>query len=372
MTGRVVVDRLVVGAGAFGLYAAHVLLSRGLTVAIVDTDTGTLTRASLVNQARLHNGYHYPRSAWTALQAARNYERFVADFPAAINRRFTMLYAVAATGSLTDATHFERFCRAVGIPARLVDPSPHFRPGSVEAVFETEECSFDVAALRTALVQRLGSTGVSWLLGRTVLSGRRNVDGWQVGLDDQTEVHATGVVNASYAGTNAVLGAFGLAPLLLKYELCEVALVEAPGHVGVGITVVDGDFFSLMPFGHTGLHSLTAVAYTPRRSAKALLPDFACQSLNPACTPEALDNCGTCRARPASAFPHMRALASQFIDQAGLEMVASLNSMKVLLRTTEIDDARPTLVRRDSDDPLFTTVFSGKINTIFDLQETRL
>ncbi len=34
-----------------------------------------------------------------------------------------------------------------------------------------------------------------------------------------------------------------------------------------GITVMDGPFFSLMPFGQTGLHSLTSVTFTPHETS---------------------------------------------------------------------------------------------------------
>ena len=52
------IDRVVFGAGIFGLYAAIILGRRGLRVAIVDLEARPLSRASLVNQARIHMGYH--------------------------------------------------------------------------------------------------------------------------------------------------------------------------------------------------------------------------------------------------------------------------------------------------------------------------
>lgn len=46
----------------------------------------------------------------------------------------------------------------------------------------------------------------------------------------------------------------------------------------VGLTVMDGPFFSLMPFGLTGLHSLSAVHFTPHKTSFEKLPHFDCQS----------------------------------------------------------------------------------------------
>lgn len=365
-------DRVVVGAGVFGLYAARLLTARGLSVGVIDIDTGHVMRASLVNQARVHNGYHYPRSAYTALRSASYYDRFVQDFPTAMNQRFTKVYAISATGSFTDAEHFEAFCRNVGISARKVDPLALFQPGTVEAAYETDEYSFDAPTLRRALLARIERTPgpCEWLLGETVKAASSSDGCWEIELERTGMVRTAGVVNATYSGTNAILSAFGLEPLSLKYELCEVALVDSPAHASVGITVMDGPFFSLMPFGHSGHHSLTAVDYTPRATSHALTPEFSCQRLNDACSPAGLDNCGLCPVRPTTAFPQMKALAGRYLaDAEGLTYVEAIHSIKTVLKTSEVDDARPTLVRIHSEEPLFVSLFSGKINTIYDLED---
>jgi len=45
----------------------------------------------------------------------------------------------------------------------------------------------------------------------------------------------------------------------------------------------------------------------------------------------------------------------------------SLMTVKSILSTTEVDDARPTLVQKEEDSNTWT-VFSGKISTLFDLE----
>lgn len=43
--------------------------------------------------------------------------------------------------------------------------------------------------------------------------------------------------------------------------------------------------------------------------------------------------------------------------------------MKPILKASEIDDSRPTVIRMLSKSPHFVSVLSGKINTVYDLDE---
>lgn len=68
------------------------------------------------------------------------------------------------------------------------------------------------------------------------------------------------MLNATYASTNQISRMLGYEPFKIKYELCEIILCNVNEKLkNVGITVMDGPFFSIMPFGKTGYHSLTAV-----------------------------------------------------------------------------------------------------------------
>jgi hypothetical protein len=45
----------------------------------------------------------------------------------------------------------------------------------------------------------------------------------------------------------------------------------------------------------------------------------------------------------------------------------SLLTVKSTLNTTEVDDARPTLIQKEPDSKTWT-IFSGKVSTLFDLE----
>ena len=69
-------------------------------------------------------------------------------------------------------------------------------------------------------------------------------------------------------------------------------------------------------------------------------------------------------------FPYMANLARKYImDDYAFSYKGSLFSMKPILMSSEIDDSRPTVIRKYSEEPTFVGVLSGKINTVYDLDE---
>jgi len=365
-------DRLVIGAGFFGLHGAHLFAGDDMRVAILDAEAAPMLRASQINQARVHNGYHYPRSVTTATSSAEYYARFTTEFASCINHEFTQIYAVAGAQSLISANGFLRFCRWTGIPADEIDPDDYFEPGTILAAYRTAEYSFDAPLLRHEMCERLArDRDVDWYAPARIASVEWESDAFVLELTDGRRMRARGVLNATYAGINQILNLFGVEPLPLKYELCEVILVTVDDSLkNTGLTLMDGPYFSCMPWGYSGYHSLTAVSYTPHLSSHDDMPHFECQARNPDCNDSALDNCALCPQRPGTAWPFMRGLARRYVgDRHGIAYAQSVWSMKTVLARAEIDDARPTMVEQHSAKPWLTSVLSGKIGTIYDLDE---
>ena len=79
-------DRIIIGAGIYGLYAAQKSLEKGYSVLVIEYDEKYFMRGTYINQARVHNGYHYPRSRSTAVKSRDYFQRFVEDFDQSINQ----------------------------------------------------------------------------------------------------------------------------------------------------------------------------------------------------------------------------------------------------------------------------------------------
>src|ERR1043165_8507740 len=114
-------DAAIIGGGFYGARLALALAKAGESVILLEREPKLLARASLANQARVHNGYHYPRSVLTSLRSRVNYDRFRADYPDAVYDRFDHYYAIARDGSKVTAAQFVQFCQRIGAP---IQPAP--------------------------------------------------------------------------------------------------------------------------------------------------------------------------------------------------------------------------------------------------------
>jgi glycine/D-amino acid oxidase-like deaminating enzyme len=342
---------VVIGGGLYGCLAAVAAAKRRRKVILVESGPRLLGGASALNQARVHNGYHYPRSIVTGARSHANYQRFAADFPDSLVGH-SSYYAVAARGSRVTARQFEQFCNVIGIPLQPADFGGLVDRSAVAGLWRAEECVFNADALRAQLAERLIEAEVEVLLGKRAQAcevvGRRA----RVLLGGGEELEARLVLNCSYAGLERIASGNGraLAPRL-TYELAEIAIVRPPsGYESLGLTVVDGTFFSCIPFPSSGLHSLTHVLYTPHVAADAAT--FPWEDGAPP---------------PRSRFEEMRRAAEPIAPwMAELTHVRSVFATKVIPPDRDRDDARPILVHRSPPDSPVVSVLGGKLDNVYD------
>ncbi len=367
-------DRIVIGAGLYGLYAALYCGKRGERVLVLEKDMDSFGRATYINQARVHMGYHYPRSLTTAVKSADYFNRFVEDFGFCIHQDFEQVYAISQEFSWTSGVQFKEFCRAANIPCEEIPVGRYFKEGMCEGAYLTREYTYDAKILQNYYREQLSDLdNVSLAFGVDITKIIKGEKEYDVILSGGETVSSAFILNATYASTNQVLSKLEgvkAEPFDIKYELCEIILCQPSECLKeVGLTIMDGPFFSIMPFGKTGYHSLTSVTFTPHVTSYEGLPKFKCQS-GVDCSPEQLLNCNTCQNKPDSAWPYMSHLADKYMkNEYAYQYVDSLFSMKPILKSSEVDDSRPTAIKTASTNPTFVSVLSGKINTVYDLDD---
>lgn len=372
-------DAVVLGGGIFGCYAALYLAGKGARVALLEKEAELFQKASLVNQARLHGGYHYPRSVATAALSDAHKERFTAEHRAFVNFSFEKYYAIDRFGSFTDPSQFERFCQHLNIPCTRISAHPLFNFNRLEALYQTVEYSFDPVLLREHYRTRVEAhANIQVFKNTQLLHATPDGTDWLLetetsNLKPQTSKLRTALaINATYAATNAVNRLFGVRDLDLTHEISEIAFITSAQFRDKGLTVMDGPFGSIMPYGLSGLLSLSSVAYTHHKISYDNLPRFDCQApeTDPRCRPEAPGICTECPRRPPSnAYKMLRQMQQYFADAVHFEHLFSYFTIKSKLKASYIDDGRPTEITMLNERPRLYCLFAGKVNSIYEIEK---
>ncbi len=354
-------DYVVIGGGLYGSVLAADLALMGSRVLLIEKEGRLIERASLRNQARVHNGYHYPRSLLTALRSRVNFPRFVEDFAPAIVSNFETIYAIPRQFSKVSARQFQRFTEHFGAPIERASrrQTSLFNMNLIDGVFSVMEYAFDAIRLREIMVGRLEQAGVEVALNTCVDRVTKVVDGIRVeytSSDGPGLLTGTEVVNCTYSGINHLLKNSGLPTIRLKHEWTEMALITPPEELkSIGITVMCGPFFSCMPYPPEGLHSLSHVRYTPHFS-------WVDSDL-----PERLNDDVLDQLPQVSRFPHMIRAAARYVPCLSQSIQkGSLWEIKTVLPQSEGDDSRPILFRRNHGLEGLTCIMGGKIDNIYD------
>ena len=111
-------------------YMGYILLfilgKKNEKVLVVEKDSEAFGRATYINQARVHMGYHYPRSYSTAKKSANYFDRFVSDFPECIHDDFKQIYATSSAFSWTNREQFKKFCKDTMIKCEELPANNYF------------------------------------------------------------------------------------------------------------------------------------------------------------------------------------------------------------------------------------------------------
>jgi glycine/D-amino acid oxidase-like deaminating enzyme len=364
-------SHIIIGGGIYGCYTALTLAKRygSPSVLIIEQEPDLLRRASYNNQARVHNGYHYPRSLLTALRSRVNAPRFVSEFSEAIFSDFVQYYAISRRRSNVTAGQFEQFCRRIGAEIMPTTGGVRklFDSELIEAVFRVREPAFDADLLRDCFRTRIQEAGIALVTEtkaiRVTVEGEARSAGQRFRLETRNvqsggrhEFPCEYLYNCTYSRLNGILARSGMQPIRLKHEATEMALVEVPASLsGLSITVMCGPFFSLMPFPPLQLATLSHVSYTPHYE----WPDDPLQG-------------GYVSHKPSfplrTRFDRMRRDATRYVPALkDCRYVRSIWEVKTVLPQSGVNDSRPILFKRDPSAPNLISLLGSKIDNIFDL-----
>lgn len=354
-------DTVIVGGGFYGLRIAQFLREElGINrVLVIEKEAEMMQHASYNNQARVHNGYHYPRSVLTALRSRVNLPIFSQEYENAIVKDFDKYYGVATHLSKVSATQFQRFFERIGSEITKAPEVKHlFDEKFIEEVFKVKEYAFNTEVLRASLLKNLEALGVDIANGESVENIQK--DGGTIHVTTTKRTLTTRyLINTTYSSIN-ILNKLAALPIIpLKHELTEMCLVDLPPQLqDKAFTIMCGPFFSLMPFPAKNLYTLSHVRYTPHSewhdSDQTVRDGHKYLTNN----------------KPHTRFHQMLADARRYLPAASDIAYSgeSLWEVKTVLPQSEGDDSRPILYKAHHGGLRnYICIMGGKIDNIYDV-----
>ena len=137
-----------------------------------------------------------------------------------------------------------------------------------------------------------------------------------------------------------------------------MALVDPPAQLdGAAVTVMDGPFFSMMPYPSRGKFTLSHVRYTPHASWHDV-------------PGQPLIDAHPLLAHRETRFMHMVRDAARYLPvMRDCRYVDSLWEVKTVMPRSEQDDSRPILLQRNARFPMCLTVLGAKIDSVYDVED---
>lgn len=344
----------VIGGGIFGILSALEIAKKGYPVVIFEKELDIVTGASLINQCRVHMGYHYPRDEHTARHSNATGKMFKKFFAPAI-RSINNYYLIGREGSLTSPKAFMAFCNKVRLPYRVLWPKGvNISKDKVALSVKVPETIFDAHALRKILKQILAQTDNVTLITGAAVVGLTQEQG-MFHLTYQTNAaieHArfAAVINATYSAANNINKLVGLPLASYQYETIELLVVKTPWK-GIGWGMFDGPFLGAMPFGFSDVHLMYDVEISVLERVIGALPTFT--------RTHAYHNEPKRLARRLEEY--YTKWEPTLPDIRTYKYLYSLYVTRMVLPHVEKTDARPTLTHELT--PGMWQLFSGKITT---------
>ena len=239
----------IIGSGWYGCHISSYLLSLNQNIKIFDKSEGFFSGASGSNQNRLHLGLHYPRCSKTRFYSKNGFKTFKKTYPSLSKKIDKNYYGIHKYKSILDFHTYKAILMADKINFRELDDNSFFKFENLSGLIECDEEYIDHEKSKKYFENNLIN----------FFEGNFNVDD-----DNKKKLQKSFdlVIDCSWGGVN------NRQDDNIFYESCLFLIYESKIDKKIGLTVMDGNLFSLYPF-KDNLYSLTSVKELPLSTHKS-------------------------------------------------------------------------------------------------------
>ena len=224
---------------------------------------------------------------------------------------------------------------------------------NVSLTINTEETIYDPFELSKKIHNQLEENNIKFLMNEDVLKIIEKDDGFNV-ISKNSEFNTRSIINSTYSNYNIFNNDLGLENKNYQYELTLVPIIEwREGLPPIGITLLDGSFFSVLPYGKSGKYTLYHGDYSVNKRIISELPPKNWQN------PKSILSDSEAK----TIYKKMVKSISKWLPSIkDSEFVSFLATTRMVLSNVDDTDARPSLMQKLDTKNCFYSLFSGKID----------
>ena len=252
----------VIGAGLFGCTTALVL-SKKHNVDLYERKTDILNEASMCNQFRFHEGFHYPRSVKTFKEIKKSNKDFIDFYGRNIFGKTENYYSITKKDTKTKFKQYIKFLEKNNLKYTIKSKSD-FVSKKIEGTILSNEKNLNYFKIKKKIIKKLSESTVNVKL-------RSQLD--QAILRYKKYDH---IIIAAYKNNNEIIKKLGFKVTnKFRYELIEKIIIKLPKkYKKTSIVVMDGKFLCLDPYIGTKYHLLSHVKFSKLKVVKGFYSKF--------------------------------------------------------------------------------------------------
>jgi len=343
----------VIGGGIFGSEIALSLDKCGYEVSLFEMNKELLEGASKNNQNRLHLGFHYPRNIETGLQCVKGFQKFNNRYSDAIFKDFKNAYFISNYNSKVTIKEYLTFCKKLNIDFKKIKSTDF--PVQILAADNGIVCKeyvYDTSLLKKIIKNKIKDTNINIFLNTKIENVKFIKDeNFCIKLSNEELFYADILINTTYSDLNRLTNKlnYPIKKNLYEYTVVPIIELDIPK---VGITIMDGPFTSILPYGKTNNFLLYHVDKSVIASEVSYMMNEAWLFKN---------SSPFSKMKKTKYFSEILNECSKFFPFLKFsKLVGFLEGPRMVLANKDDTDERPSFIQ--NYDNRYFTVFSGKID----------
>jgi len=268
----------IIGGGLFGITTFLKLKSSGYDCILIEKEKKLMTGASTNNLNRIHLGYHYPRDDETAKQSCKGYKTFYDFYQSSVIKNFENYYLISKHNSLIDFKNYLKFCKRNNLAFKIIQAKNFFTQinkkfSNIQGIIKVKEPIYSWKLIIKLINYRLKNYKKKNIFTNSEVKSVIKKKKIYLIKTKKNIFQADIVIDASYLSLNYKFIKRTEIQNYLKKLIFQITIIPeiiVKNFKRLGLAVMDGPFFSILPKGNESKHLLYHVKHSVIKESKSL------------------------------------------------------------------------------------------------------